>query len=65
MVKYNLAFIHFGLCLVDHGRVLGYDNVHGHHERHFMGGVVRVPFHSYEEIRRRFLDEVARLKEKA
>ena len=38
VVKYNLAFIHFGLCQQDHGRVLGYDNAHGLHERHFMGG---------------------------
>jgi hypothetical protein len=34
VVKYNLAFIHFGLCQQDNGRVLGYDNAHGHHERH-------------------------------
>ena len=37
MVKYNLVFIHWGLCQQDNGRVLGYDNAHGHHERHWMG----------------------------
>ena len=29
VVKYNLVFIHFGLCQQDNGRVLGYDNAHG------------------------------------
>lgn len=37
IAKYNLAFIHFGLCTVDNGRVLGYDNAHGTHERHLDG----------------------------
>ena len=37
LVKYNLVFIHRGLCQQDNGRVLGYDNAHGHHERHWMG----------------------------
>ncbi len=65
MVKYNLVFIHLGLCQQDNGRVLGYDNAHGHHERHWMGSVQPVGFISYERTLRRFLDEVEALKEKA
>jgi hypothetical protein len=38
VAKYNLAFINHFMCSVDHGRVLGYDNKHGKHHRHFMGG---------------------------
>jgi hypothetical protein len=37
VVKYNLVFIHLALCQQDNGRVLGYDNAHGDHERHWMG----------------------------
>jgi hypothetical protein len=65
VVKYNLAFIHFGLCQQDNGRVLGYDNAHGHHERHWMGNAERVGFISYERTLGRFLKEVEELKEYA
>jgi len=65
VVKYNLVFIHLGLCQQDNGRVLGYDNAHGHYERHWMGSVQPVAFISYERTLRRFLDEVEALKEKA
>jgi hypothetical protein len=44
VVKYNLVFIHPGLCQQDNGRVPGYDNAHGHHERHWMGSVQPVGF---------------------
>jgi len=37
VVRYNLAFVCHQLCTVDNGRVLGYDNQHDHHHRHFMG----------------------------
>lgn len=63
LVKYNLAFIHFGLCPVDNGRVLGYDNAHGIHERHWMGTAQEVDFTSYQETLALFRDEVAKLKE--
>ncbi|HEV2462423.1 MAG TPA: hypothetical protein VGT04_01350, partial [Acidobacteriaceae bacterium] len=63
LVKYNLAFIHLGMCSVDNGRVLGYDNAHGIHERHWMGTVQEVEFTSYEQTLVRFLDEIAKLKE--
>jgi len=65
LVKYNLAFIHFGLCQQDNGRVLGYDNAHGHHERHWMGTREPAGFLNYEQTLHRFLDEVETLKEKA
>jgi hypothetical protein len=65
VVKYNLVFIHLGLCQQDNGRVLGYDNAQRHHERHWMGRVQPVGFISNERTLRRFLDELEALKEKA
>ena len=63
VIEYNLAFIHFGVCQQDHGRVVGYDNAHGRHERHFMGEVQEVEFASYEATLTRFQDEVRRYRE--
>ena len=63
VVKYNLAFIHFGVCQQDHGRVVGYDNAHGRHERHFMGKVQEVEFESYEATLAKFQGEVRHYRE--
>ncbi len=63
VVKYNLAFIHFGVCQQDHGRVVGYDNAHGHHERHYMGKSHEVGFVSYDVTLRKFQDEVRHYRE--
>jgi hypothetical protein len=63
VVKYNLAFIHFGLGSVDNGRVLGYDNAHGFHERHWMGKSEKVQFHDYTATFDRFMEELNELKE--
>ena len=62
VVKYNLAFINHSLCSRDNGRVVGYDNHHGHHHRHFMGEEERFAFSSYEKLLRRFLNEVRELR---
>jgi len=61
VVKYSLAYINPKICSTDHGRVLGYDNSHGHHHRHFMGGVEPYGFSSYEELLSRFQREVEAL----
>jgi len=39
------------------GRVLGFDNAHGYHHRHFMGKVEPVIFESYEAQLERFQQE--------
>ncbi|MEK8089591.1 DUF6516 family protein [Thermithiobacillus plumbiphilus] len=57
VVAYNLAYINTRLCGVDNGRILGYDNNHGHHHRHFRGAVEDVEFTSYEDIETRFQEE--------
>jgi hypothetical protein len=63
VVKYNLAFIHPGLCKKDRGRVLGYDNAHGVHERHWMGQSQQVGFRDYKTTFEQFIAELERLKE--
>ena len=44
-------------------RVLGYDNAHGSHERHYRGKVTTFPYTSYEALLERFLNEVRELRE--
>jgi hypothetical protein len=58
LVKYSLAYVNPRICGVDNGRVLGYDNAHNYHHRHFRGRVEKTYFHSYEKLVRRFLKEV-------
>lgn len=58
VVAYSLAYINLKRCPVDHGRVLGYDNSHDYHHRHFMGDVEEVNFSTYESLVERFIEEV-------
>lgn len=61
VVKYSLSYINPRICGPDNGRVLGYDNSHGHHHRHFMGQVSSVNFPGYEALVDRFREEVEEL----
>ena len=61
VVKYSLAYINPMICAEDNGRVLGYDNSHGHHHRHFMGTVRPFVFSSYQDLVDRFQKEVEAL----
>jgi hypothetical protein len=49
------------VCQADNGRVLGYDNSHDFHHRHFMGKVETIKFKDYETLASRFRDEVQEL----
>ena len=66
MTQYNLAYINPLVYGGDNGRVLGYDNAHGEHHRHYMGKVEAVKFSGYEAALKRFQAEwqaiVRRLK---
>ena len=57
VTRYNLAYINHAICQVDNGRVLGFDNAHGYHHRHFMGNVEAVEFESYAAIAEIFQQE--------
>jgi hypothetical protein len=61
LVAYSLAYINLKRCRVDHGRVLGFDNSHGYHHRHFMGKVETVSFTTYAALAERFIGEVHEL----
>ncbi len=61
VVKYNLAYINPIVCRVDNGRVLGYDNNHDQHHRHFMGAVESADFKGYEPLLQRFRAELKEL----
>lgn len=61
VVAYSLAYINLKRCPVDNGRVLGYDNSHGYHHRHFMGQVETVNFSTYTALAERFIQEVHEL----
>jgi len=65
LVRYSLAYINFRLCHLDNGRVLGYDNSHGYHHRHYMGKEEPVDFTSFEAVAERFDTEWRALHEKA
>ena len=54
VVRYNLAYINHSVFQGDNGRVVGYDNAHDFHHRHFMGAVEPVEFKSFEDIEERF-----------
>lgn len=62
--KYSFAYINFQLCHADNGRVLGYDNNHGYHHRHYMGREEPFEFVSYEDTAVRFEKEWRELHEK-
>jgi hypothetical protein len=61
VTKYNLAYINHLVCRIDNGRVLGYDNGHNFHHRHFMGKVEAIKFKDYETLASDFREEVHEL----
>jgi len=61
LVAYSLAYVNLKVSRVDNGRVLGYDNSHSHHHRHFMGRVEPIDFAGYPALVERFLAEVHEL----
>lgn len=54
VIRYNLAYVNHNIFRGDNGRVVGYDNAHGVHHRHYKGKVETVEFHSFENIEERF-----------
>ncbi len=62
--RYSFSYINYHLCAADNGRVLGYDNCHGYHHRHYMGKEELFKFISYENIQERFEKEWRALHEK-
>lgn len=57
VTRYNLAYINHTMFSGDNGRVLGFDNAHDYHHRHFMGETSAVEFTSYEATLEQFQRE--------
>lgn len=62
VIRYNLAFLLPHLFYPDNGRVLGFDNAHEVHERHFMGTVTEVEFVNFDHTANRFYREVEAIR---
>ena len=52
--RYNLAYINHHIHPGDNGRVIGYDNAHDGHHRHYFGAVEPIKFVSFEDTEVRF-----------
>jgi hypothetical protein len=62
VARYNLAFVNHFLYPRDNGRVLGYDNAHGTHRRHFFGKVEPVAATDFKDVESMFRAEVTELR---
>lgn len=64
VVRYNLALVVPHVSGLDNGRVLGCDNAHGTHERHYMGSVEPAESISYDDTSNRFYEEAESIRRK-
>lgn len=54
VARYNLAYINHRLFAGDNGRVVGYDNAHHGHHRHYFGDIEALDFKSFEDVEDQF-----------
>jgi hypothetical protein len=62
VTRYNLAYINHQIYSGDNGRVVGYDNAHDGHHRHYFGVVEPLKFVSFEETEACFEQDWIALK---
>lgn len=62
VTRYSLAYINHNIHTGDNGRVLGYDNDHGYHHRHYMGEMEPVEFKSFVDTEIRFKQEFEKIQ---
>ena len=59
IVKYNMVYIHKNIFSNDNGRVVGYDNSHNFHHKHYFGEITELDdFINYQDLVKRFRDEL-------
>lgn len=59
IVKYSMAYINYLIFAEDNGRVIGYDNTHNFHHKHYFGEISEVvDFTNYQELVERFEEEI-------
>ena len=61
VVKYSLAYVNPRIFGADNGRILGYDNTHDQHHRHYRGRTEPIQFSGYQALVSRFEAEVKEL----
>lgn len=57
VTRYSLAYINHLIFTGDNGRVLGFDNAHGYHHKHYMGNIEPVAFNTFSELEESFQQE--------
>ena len=59
IIKYNMAYINKSIFSNDNGRVIGYDNSHNFHHKHYLGKITELDdFINYQELVKRFKDDI-------
>jgi hypothetical protein len=64
ITRYNLAYINHHIHPGDNGRVVGYDNAHDGHHRHYFGAVEPFKFASFEATEECFKQDWISLKDR-
>ena len=64
VTRYNMAYINPAVCSKDSVRVLGYDNAHGYHHRHYVGSVEACDYVSHDDTVERFQTEWVEIVER-
>lgn len=64
ITRYDLAYINHNIHVGDNGRVVGYDNAHDGHHRHYFGVVEPIEFVSFEETEACFERDWLALKDR-
>ena len=59
IVKYNMVYINKNVFPNDNGRVMGYDNSHNFHHKHYFGQITELDdFVNYQELVQRFKNDI-------
>ncbi len=59
IVKYNMAYINKEIFPNDNGRVIGYDNSHNFHHKHYLGEIYELDdFINYQDLVERFKEDI-------
>ena len=59
IVKYNMVYINKSVFPNDNGRVMGYDNSHNFHHKHYFGKITELDdFKNYQEQVQRFKNNI-------
>ena len=59
IVKYNMVYINKNIFPNDNGRVMGYDNSHNFHHKHYFGQITELDdFINYQELVQRFKNDI-------